>query len=120
MNAFTKTEYDWKAAYAFVVKRLEEGDFSVDKTIRELSGMLTVSKYHNGKDYGNTSDNQLATVFFDNTNCLTYSKFITLEPKEQEELMVRLMKIKFAMALVYDYDRADRAFEDWKEGNHDT
>ena len=120
MSAFTKTEYDWKAAYAFVVKRLEEGDYSVDKTIRELSGMLTVSKYHNDKDYGGTSDNQLATVFFDNTNCLTYSKFITLDPEEQEVLMVTLMKIKFAMALVYDYDKADMAFIDWKEGNHDT
>ena len=120
MSAFTKTEYDWKAAYAFVVTRLEEGDYSVYKTIQEVSGILTISKYTNDKDYGGTSDNQLATVFFDNTNCLTYSKFTTLDPEEQEGLMVTLMKIKFAMALVYDYDRADRAFEDWKEGNHDT
>ena len=120
MSAFTKTEYDWEAAYTFVVKKLKEGEFSIDKTIREVSGMLTVSKYLNDKDYGGTSDNQLATVFFDNANCLTYSKFKSLEPKKQEELMVTLMKIKFAMALVYGFDRADLAFEDWKVGNHDT
>jgi len=123
MNKFTKTEYDWSAAYTFVVNKLEEGEFSIDKTIREVSGMLTVSKYLNDKDfYGEqgTSDCQLATVFFDNVNGLTYSRFTTLEPKEQEELILRLMKIKLAMALVYDYDRADRAFIDWKEGEHDT
>lgn len=120
MNAFTKTEYDWEAAYTFVVNKLEEGELTVDRTIRELSGMLTVSKYHNDKDYGSTSSNQLATVFFDKTNCLTYSKFTSLDPEEQEGLMVRLMKIKFAMALVYDYDKADKAFIDWKDGEHDT
>ena len=120
MNAFSKTEYDWQAAYKFVVNKLEEQEFSTDKTIRELSGMLSVSKYLNDKDYGNTSDNQLATVFFDRTNCLTYSKFTSLDPEEQESLMITLMKIKFAMALVYDYDKADRAFLDWKEGHHDT
>ena len=120
MNAFAKTEYDWKAAYIFVVNKLEEGEFAVDKTIREMSGMLTVSKYLNDKDYGGTSDNQLATVFFDQTNCLTFSRFQQVEPKEQERLMIKLMKIKFAMALVYDYDKADKAFLDWKEGQHDT
>ena len=120
MNAFTKTEYDWKAAYIFVVNKLEEGELSTDKTIRELAGMLTVSKYLNDKDYDGTSDNQLATVFFDKADMLTFSYFKEVEPKEQEKLMIKLMKIKAAMALVYDYDRADRAFIDWKEGQHDT
>ena len=120
MNAFTKTEYDWKAAYTFVVNRLEDGEVTTDKTIRVVSGMLTVSKYLNDKDYDGISDNQLATVFFDRCDCLTYGKFKNLEPKKQESLMIELMEIKFAMALVYDYDRADRAFEDWKEGQHDT
>ena len=63
---------------------------------------------------------KLATVFFDRGEGLTYSKFKSLEPKKQEELMVTLMKIKFAMALVYGFDRADKAFIDWKEGHHDT
>jgi len=120
MNAFTKTEYDWKAAYIFVVNKLEEQDMATDKTIRELTGMLTVSKYLNDKEYDGVSDNQLATVYFDMCDCLTFSRFKEVEPKEQERLMIKLMKIKFAMALVHSFDRADRAFIDWKEGRHDT
>lgn len=120
MNAFTKTEYDWKAAYIFVVNKLEEGDLDTDKSIRSLSGMLAVSNFHNDQAYGDTTDNQLATVFFDRCDCLTFSRFQSLEGKEQEELMIKLMEIKFAMALIYGFDRADKAFIMWREGEHDT
>ena len=120
MNAFTKTEYDWKAAYIFVVNKLSDSDMATDKTIRELTGMLIVSKFQNDTDYDGTSDNQLATVFFDRADMLTYSYFKSQEPKKQEELMIKLMEIKFAMALVYSFDRADKAFIMWREGDHDT
>lgn len=120
MNAFTKTEYDWQAAYIFVVNKLEDGDINTDKSIRSLSGMLAVSKFHNDQAYGDTTDNQLATVFFDKCDCLTFSRFKEVEPKEQERLMIKLMEIKFALALVYSFGRADKAFIMWKEGEHDT
>ena len=120
MNKFTKTEYDWSAAYTFVVNKLEEGEFAMDKTIRELAGCSAVSKFLNDQAYGNTTDIQLATLFFDRCDCLTFSRFKEVEPKEQERLTIKLMQVKFAMALIYGFDRADKAFIDWQDGNHDT
>lgn len=120
MNAFTKTEYDWSAAYTFVVNKLEEGDLDTGKNIKSLSGSLAVSKFFNDQAYGDTTDNQLATVFFDKTDCLTFSRFQKVEPKEQERLMIKLTEIKFAMALIYGFDRADKCFIMWREGEHDT
>lgn len=120
MNKFTKTEYDWSAAYTFVVNKLEEGELAMDKTIRELAGCSAVSKFLNDQAYGDTTDNQLATLFFDRAGGLIFSRFESLAGKEQEKLMIKLMQIKFAMALIYSFDRADKAFIDWQEGEHDT
>ena len=120
MNKFTKTEYDWSAAYTFVVNKLEEGEFAMDKTIRELAGCFAVSKFTNDQAYGDTSDNQLATIFFDRAGGLMFSRFENANGEEQERLMIKLMQIKFAMALVYGFDRADKAFIMWQEGEHDT
>ena len=120
MNAFTKTQYDWKEAYIFVVHKLEDGEFAMDKTIRELAGCFAVSNYLNDQAYGDTTDNQLATLFFDRAGGLTFSWFESLAGEEQEKQMIMLMQIKFAMALVYGYDRADKCFLMWKEGEHDT
>ena len=121
MNKFTKTEYDWSAAYTFVVDKLEAGDMSMDKTIRELAGCSAVSKFLNDQAYGDTTDNhQLATLFFDRAGGLIFSRFENADGSEQEKLMIRLMQIKFAMSLIYGFDRADAAFIMWQEGEHDT
>lgn len=120
MNKFTKTEYDWSAAYTFVVNKLEEGEFAMDKTIRELAGCFAVSKFLNDQAYGDTTENQLATLFFDQAGGLTFSRFESLAGKEQEKLMIKLMQIKFAIALIYSFDRADKCFLMWQEGEHDT
>ena len=120
MNKFTKTEYDWSAAYTFVVDKLEEGEMYMDKTIRELAGCFAVSNFLNDQAYGDTTDNQLATLFFDQAGGLLFSRFQEVEPKEQEKLMIKLMQIKFAIALIYDFNRADKAFIMWQEGEHDT
>jgi hypothetical protein len=120
MNKFTKTEYDWSAAYTFVVNKLEEGELAMDKTIRELAGCFAVSKFSNDQAYGDTSDNQLATIFFDQAGGLISSRFENADNSEQERLMIKLMQIKFAMALIYGFDRADKAFIDWQDGEHDT
>ena len=120
MNKFTKTEYDWSAAYTFVVNKLEDGELAMDKTIRELAGCFAISKFLNDQAYGDTTVNQLATIFFDKAGGLIFSMFESIDKSKQEKLMIRLMQIKLAMALIYGFDRADKAFIAWKEGEHDT
>ena len=119
MNAFTKTLYDWKAAYIFVVNKLKEGDLDTDKFVTSLAGRLSVNAFI---DDDEPSDIGLATLFFDRAGCLRFSDIKDLAPdrNEQEELMITLMRIKLAISLVYGYDRADKCFIMWKEGEHDT
>jgi hypothetical protein len=62
----------------------------------------------------------LATIFFDQAGGLISSRFENADNSEQERLMIKLMQIKFAMALIYGFDRADKAFIDWQDGEHDT
>lgn len=116
MNRFTKTEYDWKAAYTHVVTKLKNGDTNTDKFVTSLAGRLSVNAFIDDEP----CDIGLATIFFDRSDCLTYSKFTTLEAWQQEELMVTLMQIKFAMSLVWGFDKADKCFLMWQEGDHDT
>jgi hypothetical protein len=116
MNQFTKTEYDWKAAYTHVVTKLKDGDMDTDKFVTSLAGRLSVNAFIDDEP----SDIGLATLFFDRADCLTYSTFKSLAPKKQEELMITLMQIKFAISLVWGFDKADRVFIDWQDGNHDT
>lgn len=117
MNRFTKTEYDWKAAYTHVVNKLKDGHTNTDEVVTSLAGRLSVNAFIEGDE---PCDIGLATIFFDRSDCLTYSKFTTLEAWQQEELMVTLMQIKFAISLVWGYDKADKCFLMWQEGEHDT
>ena len=114
-------EYNWDEAYKQVVNLLDDqGDFDTNKRVQEDAGRIQLSKFLNYRSYGDTSANQLATLFFDIGKGITYDCFLRLDHSEKESFMLRLMEIKLAIGMVYDYDRADMAFIDWKEGNHDT
>lgn len=121
MNAFTKTEYNWDEAYKQVINLLEhECDFDTTKRVQEDAGKIQVSKFLDYRAYGDSSANQLATLFFDLGKGMTYNCFLRLDDSEKEGFMLRLMEIKLAISLVHSYERAADAFEDWKVGDHDT
>ena len=114
-------EYHWDEAYKQVINLLDDqGDFDTNKRVQEHAGRIQVSKFLNYRAYGDTSVNQLATLFFDHGKGITYDCFLRLDDSEKESFMLMLMEIKLAIALVHSDERATDAFEDWKEGRHDT
>jgi hypothetical protein len=120
LSNLIKTEYNWKEAYTLVVDALVNGDVDVTKQLQSDIGRIAVSKFLDDKAYGETSANQLATMFFDLSGGVTYRCFLNIDPEKVEKLMLRLMEIKLAIGIVFDYDSACEAFTDWQEGAHDT
>ncbi len=124
-NFITKT-FDWKAASERISEQLEEGNSVVQARIEKHIGMLIFRQYRYGKQYDQL--NELATTFFD-MDGIRMSNFSTMDNQPinitdefitQEQYMLRLMELYYAIKVVYSDAKAREAFHYYSVGDHDT
>ena len=124
MSSLVTKTFDWKAASQRISDELEEGTKKVQDRVEKHIGMLVFRQYQYGKVYD--GPNALATTFFD-MDGLTFSIFSNRDEMyageefiTQEQYMLRLMELKYAMKVVYSDATAQEAFECYSIGDHDT
>lgn len=125
MTEFITKTFDWKAASQRISDELIDGNKEIQTRVEKHIGMLVFRQHQYGKVYD--GPNALATTFFD-MDGITFSRFSKSdslyvgfgESISQEEYMLRLMELKYAMKVVYSDATAQEAFECYSVGDHDT
>jgi len=128
-NLITK-EFNWEGASKQVLSNLDNANTGAKERVEKHIGILMLKK-HRWPDIYTDDPYALATVFFD-MHFLSYTGFVNANDGinvcenqmdkliTQEEFMLRLMELQYAIEVVYGDLKGQEAFNYYMNGEHDT
>jgi hypothetical protein len=130
MTNLIHTEFNWDAASKQVLSNLDNANTGARERVEKHIGALMLKK-HRWPDIYTDEPYALATLFFD-MHFISFNGFenandgMNIWDKDdnvlvsQEEFMLRLMELQYAIEVVYGDLKGHEAFNYYMNGRHDT